>query len=130
MVQASSLLAGPRAPEAIVEQESARNKAVAESDARHRLDLIRLPADAVRSRARPGGIGERLRGPAYQFFGTRNVHATTFWTTGESRSQMLDFLRHHPPRGARVKSESSGSSGPSVEFGWRHAPEGSGSRRS
>lgn len=123
-VQAPSLLAAPMSPKAVVERESARNKAVAERDANHRLDLIPLPADAVRSPARPSGIGERLGGPAYEFFGTRNVHATAFWTTDKSQGQMLGFLRHHPPRGARVETETFGSGGPAVEFGWRHAPQG------
>ena len=123
-VQASSLLAAPMSPKAVVEQESARNKALAARDASHRLNLIPLPADAVRSPIRPSGIGERLSEPAWEFFGTRNVNATAFWTTEKSQGQMLNFLRHHPPRGARVESESFGSGGPAVEFRWRHAPRG------
>jgi hypothetical protein len=122
-MQASSL-AAPMGPKAVVERKSARNEAVAERDAHHRLDLIPLPTGAVRSQVRPSGIGKRLRGPAFSFFGTRNVHATTFWTTDKSRAQMIDFLRNHAPRGARVETESFGSGGPAVEFGWRNAPRG------
>lgn len=123
-VHASSLIAAPAEPKAVVEKESAENEAIAERDAKHRLDLIPLPVDSVRSETRPSGIGDRLSDPAYEFFGTRNVHATAFWTTSKSQRQMLDFLRRHPPGGARVGTESSGSGGPTIEFGWGHAPRG------
>lgn len=129
-VQASPLLAAPMSPKAVVERGSARNEAAAERDASRWLDLIPLPADAVQSPIRPSGIGERLRGPAYEFFGARNVHATAFWTTDKSQSQMVDFLRSHPPRGARVETESFGSGGPAVESGGAMRHEGSGTRRS
>ena len=122
--QASSLFAAPMSPKAVVARESARNKALAEHDATHRLDLIPLPADVVRSPTRPSGIGERLSGPAYDFFGTRYVNATAFWTTDKSQAQVLDFLREHPPRGAQVATESSGSGGPAIEFSWTHPPRG------
>lgn len=113
-----------KTPAEVVAAESASNMATAENDLGHRLGMIRLPAGAVATPGRPSGVGEHLSGPSVEPGGGRFVHSFAFWTLPEPQRQVLDFLRHHPPSGARVGSEFSGSGGPGVEFDWRHPPEG------
>jgi hypothetical protein len=127
----SILLVGPaggaissRTPAEVVATKSARNKSIAKRDSERRLQLLRLPPGAIASQDRPSGVGDLLRSPVGIPAGIRFVSSYGFWEVPGNPRHVLEWLRHHPPPGADLESESRGSFGRGLGFDWNHSPVG------
>lgn len=89
--------------------QQSRVRRTAMHDARARLEALRLPPGATRVEKAPPGSGGELRGPFIEPETRNLIDRSAFWRVTGSPTEVLAWVKGHPPGGSKLKVESSSS---------------------
>jgi hypothetical protein len=88
---------------ATVSVSATANKAAAQTDASWLLTQVSLPATATRSAGEPAGDEGQLAHPSIGPVATPNVvDGHSWWVLPGVRSEVLAYIRAHPPAGTTI----------------------------
>lgn len=106
---------------------SAANRTAARRDADSRLAKVVLPPGATRLTSEPSGDNGYLKPQPVLEGDMANVVASQWWQVPATPSEVTEFVKAHPPAGARQSGTSTtqngnGASAVSVSFRWPPVP--------
>ena len=84
---------------------------------------LRLPPSAMRIEKAPWGTGRELRGPFIEPQTPNLIDRSALWSVPGDPTEVLAWIKEHPPRGSKLKVESSSASqgvttSSSIGFEW------------